>query len=104
MNKFAKPNNDITDRDIAFGPNVLSQWMPAQIDIPKEFFDANNKWYDFISDWFFAGLTSRPQAKEGIDTFKALAHIRVVMSSFEPKHEYKIAACAYLASLWFEEE
>lgn len=30
-----------------------------------------------------------------------LGKIQAIMRSFEPKHEHKIAACAFLFELWF---
>ena len=41
--------------------------------------------------------------KEGIDPVMAWRHVRCVMGSFEPQHRHKVAACAYLMSLWFED-
>ncbi len=42
-------------------------------------------------------------AVEGVNFKDAHAHIKVIPGSFEPKHEHKIAGCAYLASMWFVE-
>jgi len=52
----------------------------------------------------FSGLKKSevPPVKEGIDVNMALRHLHAIQGSFEPKHEYKEAAVAYLASLWFE--
>jgi hypothetical protein len=36
-----------------------------------------------------------------VDGELAIRHLQVIQASFEPKHEHKEAAVAYLASLWF---
>ena len=96
---------ELSDLDLAF-PAKVSQLMPKYTDIPKEFTDFNrhNKWQQMVSDWFFCGLKDLKLApKAGIDSKKAIRHISAIMGSFEPKHEHKEAACAYLLSLWFDD-
>lgn len=102
--KFEKPNENITDRDIAFGPKNISEFLPAMHSIPKEFFNDRNPWSQLVSGWFFRGVKEWPIAKEGINFKMAAAHIRVALASWEPKHEHKMAGCAYLASLWLDEK
>jgi hypothetical protein len=41
--------------------------------------------------------------KEGVDVDKALRHIQAIMRSYQPKHEHKEAAVAYLLSQWFDD-
>ena len=96
---------EATGADIAFGPRSVKEWMPKPTDIPKQFYDFNGtKWNKLVSEWFFCGLTSLELTpKEGVDKKKALAHVRTIMVSFEPKHEDKEAACAFLLSEWFED-
>lgn len=96
---------DVTDADLTFGGNIKTL-LPAFEQIPQEFKGAssNNKWNRFIADWFYSGLTHlEVKAKNDIDTKKALRHIGAVLGSFEPKHEHKMAGCAYLASCFFED-
>lgn len=103
---FAKPQpiNDVT---LAFPARVMDTLMPKYVDIPDEFKDFNNrdhKWLRFQSDWFFYGLKNLEiTPKEGIDKDIALRHLAAIQGSFEPKHEHKESAVAYLASLWFED-
>ncbi len=99
---WSKPNENITGLDVAFGPKNLSDFLPSMDSIPEEFHSWNNPWHDLVSKWFFEGLKDKPHAKDGIDQRKALAHIKAILGSFEPKHEHKTAGCAYLMSLWFE--
>lgn len=103
-NKWSTPNKEITLADISFGPRNLRDFLPSMEEIPAEFQKFTGPWQDFVSDWFFNGLGSKqlPTNKQGINQRQALAHIKVILASFEPKHEHKIAGCAYLMSLWFE--
>lgn len=76
--------------------------LPALDSIPAEFrTNRENTWRRLQATWFFHGLDTRTiYTKPGIDRFKALNHLRAVQSSFEPAHEHKAAAVAYLMSLW----
>lgn len=98
---FDQPK-DVSSIDLAFG-NV-DGLMPAWYDIPEEFRQGQigNKWIRFQRQWFFDGLDSkRVIEKPGVDKTKALRHLMAIQSSFEPKHEHKQAAVAWLASKWF---
>ena len=97
--------HEVTGIELAFGGD-MKKLLPNYEDIPKEFKDMNNqtKWNKFISQWFYVGVEHLEiERKEGIDVHNALWHIGAILASMEPKHEHKMAACAYLASLWFEE-
>lgn len=100
--KWDKPNENVSGLDTAFGPKNLKEFLPSMEEIPKEFHEPYHPWCKVISQWFFGGLKEIPTAKDGIDQKKALAHLKTVLVSFEPKHEHKEAGCAYLMSLWFE--
>lgn len=86
-------------------PIGVSALMPARDDIPKKFYEfQGTKWNEFINEWFYYGnpfakwnLYTRPD----IDPKIAINHITAIMRSYEPKHEDKIASCAYLLSRWF---
>lgn len=94
---------DVEDLDLAF-PASVGHLMPAQDSIPAEFHNGHTKWNRIVSDWFFSGLKDAQFiVQEGIDADRALRHIRVIMGSFEPKHEHKESAVAYLLSLWFKD-
>ena len=41
--------------------------------------------------------------KEGVDTKKALRHVKAVLGSWEPKHEHKEAGVAFLLNEWFDD-
>lgn len=97
----------ISDVELAF-PAKVKHLMPDMKDIPeefKQFCGRGTKWNQLFSDWFYSGLSKLDLVpKDGIDKNLALRHIRAVMGSFEPKHEHKEAAVAYLLSLWFTDE
>lgn len=78
--------------------------MPKYADIPREFKSRGNKWSDFQAAWFFSGISNlKLTPKEGIDGKVAMRHLAAIQGSWEPKHEHKSAAVAYLASLWFDD-
>lgn len=88
---------DVDDVTMHFGG--IKGLMPPRESVPDRF-----TWGDrLFNDWFYRGLKSiELTPKDGIDRDKAVRHIRTIMGSFEPKHEHKEAACAYLFELWFQ--
>lgn len=104
--KFAHPKKDITNLDLAFGPGNIAEFLPPHSEIGKEFSSTGNKANQFISGWFCKGIDEQTMknmvAKQGIDKVLAMAHIKVILTSFEPKHEHKISGCAYLLDAWFD--
>ena len=94
---------EIDDVTAAF-PAQVKHLMPPMEEIPREFKDGHGKWNELFSAWFCTGLKSlKMQPKEGINEAQAMRHIRTIMGSYEPQHEHKEAACAYLLSLWFDD-
>jgi len=100
-----KPKTGVTGLDVAFGPKDIKEYLPEYEKVPEKFKEGQTPQNKLFSKWFFAGLPNGDMlvAKPGISKREALAHIKVGMSSFEPKHEHKEAGCAYLLSEWFEE-
>jgi hypothetical protein len=97
---------EVSEAQWVFPANVVKDYMPAMDDIPEEFSNWNrpNKWSDLQSKWFYEGLKGYTWVpKEGIDLDMALRHLSAIQRSFEPKHEHKAAAVAYLMSLWFDD-
>jgi hypothetical protein len=93
----------ISDLDLAFPAKALDL-MPKYEEIPEEFKHSGNRWVKFQSDWFYRGISNlRIATKSGIDANEAMRHLGAIQGSFEPKHEHKEAAVAYLASIWFED-
>jgi hypothetical protein len=97
--QFKRPI-EVSEVDLAFGGNI-SDLMPEHNEIPKGY-EGEEFWKSWQSEWFFEGLKHWPKPKEGIDRNVALAHLKAIQVSFEPKHEHKEAGVAWLASLWFE--
>lgn len=94
----------VSDATHAFPANVIGVLLPPKNNIPKEFFDCNNKWTSLANDWFFCGIAkSRFIPKENIDLYTALKHLSACLRSYEPQHEHKEAGVGYLMSLWFDE-
>jgi len=94
------------DSATAAFPASVAHLMPKREDIPAEFKRHNGtKWNRFAADWFFSGIKATGLIpKEGIDKNAALRHLSAIQRSFEPKHEHKESAVAYLASLWFDDK
>ena len=92
---------EIDDATVAF-PASVSHLMPKWEEIPEEFKDGNNKFSQIQSKWFFKGLDKNILIpKKDIDKEKAMRHLVAIQGSYEPKHEHKMAAVAYLMSKWF---
>jgi hypothetical protein len=93
----------LSDLDVAFSS---IDHLPAWEEIPEAFRRNNGdayRWCEFVSTWFFAGTnTALLMPKPGVDKTAALRVVRAILGSFEPKHEHKIAGCAFLLSEWFE--
>lgn len=103
--KGAWTPQELSAVDAAF-PATVEHLMPPMSEIPEEFteWNRNNKWQKLIGDWFYSGLEIKAlMPKEGIDPKKAMRHVGAILGSFEPKHEHKEAAAAYLMSLWFDD-
>jgi hypothetical protein len=102
--KFEKPR-DTKECDQFFPANIM-HLLPEYKDIPEEFHmcTGTNPFLKLQSKWFFEGikLEDFPPVKTGIDFKLAIRHLTAIQRSWEPQHEHKCAAVAYLMSLWFE--
>jgi hypothetical protein len=107
MTDFSQPQ-EVDDVLLAFPADVM-HLMPDPDDcedaldaLPRE---EEEKWRSFQRKWFFNGLpeNTKVDLKDGIDGDTAFRHLGAIQGSFQPKHEHKEAAVAYLASLWFED-
>lgn len=92
---------DIDRATQAFPANLMPNWN----DIPEEFKKQFGKWPNIVTQWFFHGIPKEAEfkPKEGVDVKKAIIHVGTIMRSFEPKHEHKEAACAFLLAEWFDD-
>lgn len=93
---------EVTDVDLAFGGRT-DELLPPVEEIPTEFFDDNNLWSKQIFKWFYYGAKSfSVEGKKDIDEVEGIRHIAAILKSFKPKHEHKMAGCAFLASQFFD--
>lgn len=100
MTAISEPT-PITDVELAF-PARVKHLMPPMLQIPAEFRNGRSPWCRLASDWFAHGLRDPAfHMTPGIDGNNATRQLSAILRSFEPKHEHKEAAVAYLASLWF---
>ncbi len=89
--------------DIDFCTDVVGKLMPPYAEIPADFKRSWNPYVRLSATWFFKGLDANVlKTKPGIDRRAALAHLSAIQGSWEPQHEHKEAAVAYLMSLWFD--
>lgn len=97
--RWATPQ-EVDDITLAFPSDVLCL-MPPYDQIPAEF-KRTCRWVMFQQDWFYRGIDPAGLIpRGGIDKRSALRHLAAIQGSFDPKHEHKEAAVAYLASRWF---
>jgi hypothetical protein len=93
---------EISDVEVAF-PAHAKRLMPPYESIPESYKMGDGWGAKLFRDMFYFGLkTVSFVPKEGIDSKTAFRNIRAVCGSFEPKHEHKEAAVAYMFELWFE--
>lgn len=103
---FDQPH-PVTAVQMAFPANV-SDLMPAWDTIPPEFQHPNGKgdarpWIDFQAAWFYRGTSKNALVpRDDVDPDAAWDHLIVIQGSYEPSHEHKQAAVAWLASRWFK--
>jgi len=96
-----------SDVEIAFPAHALDI-MPAMRDMPVEFQDGTSPWCDLQQCWFALGMSDRfsfePATINGetLDPVKVFRHLKAIQGSFAPKHEHKVAAVSYLASIWMK--
>jgi hypothetical protein len=96
---------DVSDLTLAF-PTSVDALMPDRAfceQALRALPDRGRKWVEIQQRWFFHGLPedTRFDPRKGIATPRALRHLGAIQGSFEPKHEHKEAAVAYLLSRWF---
>lgn len=105
---FDHPSSDIDGLQMALGADLTKDSLiPPYLDIPEEFRRERGDarpWLKIQSDWFFHGLKDKGEfvAKKDIDAGDAWSHLATIQGSWDPKHEHKMAAVAWLMSRWFE--
>ncbi|ORB77461.1 hypothetical protein [Mycobacterium timonense] len=97
---YAQPQ-EVDDVLLAF-PARLGELLPPSEVIPADY-PHRHEWLRFQSMWFAGTLPADCQleALEGVDAAVAGRHLEAIQQSFEPKHEHKADAVAWLASRWF---
>ncbi|GAB1816077.1 hypothetical protein [Mycobacterium sp. MUNTM1] len=97
---YARPQ--VVDDVLLAFPAVLGSLLPPFEAIPADY-PHFREWLEFQNKWFAGKLPTdcEMQPAEGIDAETAGRHLTAIQKSFEPKHEHKMAAVAWLASRWF---
>lgn len=95
------PVAKLTAADVAFPARVLDIMPSYEVAASAK---VDPKWSRLFSDWFYYGLDSLEiTPREGVDVHAAKRHLAAVLGSFEPKHEHKTAAFAFLCNEWFSD-
>jgi hypothetical protein len=112
---------------MAFPASVMADLMPTENEIPEEFWhDApgvwvtapkgwsgrivdgqcywTDGWVAIATSWFINGLPAEVKfhMKDGVDGQTAFDHLQCILGSYEPSHQHKEAAVAFLLSEWCE--
>ena len=77
----------VTGLDLAFGGN-MKDLLPAEKDIPKEFWHGHGKWNDLVSSMFFCGGKIKSmKPKEGIvetNVYALIGREAIVVEEINP--------------------
>lgn len=100
VDRYAAPQA-VGDVLLAF-PAVLGGLLPPFEAIPAVY-PYRREWLEFQHKWFTGTLPadSEIEPADGVDAVTASRHLMAIQRSFEPSHEHKMAAVAWLASRWF---
>lgn len=102
-------NPTIVDKvDLAYPANV-KHLMPTVGNEPaykgyRENWHHRTTWgFKLFNDLFYNGVEGLAlMPKDGVNPEHAMNHILCILRSFQPSHEDKTAACAFLLEHWFE--
>jgi hypothetical protein len=93
----------VDDVFLAFPAQVIGTLIPPWNDIPDEFKNFSSGHEELASYACFHPVEFRQEAlTDGVSAKLATRHLSAVARSFEPKHEHKEAAIAFLISLWLK--
>jgi len=93
---------EVTESELTF-PTSVERFMPPDLAGLRRDRKVSRSWDKFVGQWFYVGADAKLLIpKPGIDKAVALRHLKYIMHSYEPKHEDKVTAVAYLMGEWFE--
>lgn len=102
---------DVDECQRVFTAGVIGTLLPEWDLIPEEFKRGHTRWHHLVAMWFGTaaghpdGLPADAEfhAKPGLGgAEKAYTHIMTCLRSWDPRHQHKIAGCAWLAHCFFE--
>ena len=94
----------VSDVDFAFPATVIGRYIPDWGQLPKPFQQFTSGYEKLAYHACFHSVELRPEALiERIEADMASRQLSAVARSFEPRHEHKQAALAFLLSLWLRE-
>jgi len=91
----------VPDVQFAFPANIIGTLIPEWDDLPDEFRNRTSGYEELAGHACFNNVEFRSDfLLEGIDIELANRQLNAIIRSFQPKHQHKEAAIAYLLSLW----
>ena len=91
----------VSDVQFAFPANIIGTLIPEWDDLPDEFRNRTSGYEELARHACFNNVELRPQVlRDGVDAELANRQLNAIVRSFQPKHQHKEAAIAYLLSLW----
>jgi hypothetical protein len=91
----------VSDVQFAFPANIIGTLIPEWDDLPDEFRNRTSGYEELAGHACFNNVGFRSDSLlEGIDIELANRQLNAIARSFQPKHQHKEAAIAYLLSLW----
>ena len=95
----------VSDVMLAFPADIIGELIPEWDDLPVEFRERRSGYEELARYAFLNAVSFKEEIlKDGVDREMADRQINAIARSFQPKHEHKEAAMAYLLSLWLKNE
>lgn len=95
-----QPVNDVL---FVFPARIIGVLIPDWDLLPCEFQNGTSGFEELARHACFNPVELRPDVLiDGVDATVASRQLNAIARSFEPKHEHKEAALAYLLSLWLK--
>lgn len=93
----------VSDAEFAFPTRVIGYFIPGWDELPETFQQGTSGYENLAILACFNGIELLSEAlRDEVDAALARRQLIAIVRSFQPKHEHKEAAIAYLLSLWIK--